>query len=318
MKNNIYKSVLKNRIFNFINFKQEQGYRYEGEISEIRLFDNFLLKENYNKQLLSREIVDIYIISIKNKALKTRHNNFSVLKEFSIYLKMFESKSYKIMKNIFRNPPRKKSYIFSEKEISLLLESFCCHKKNDDLASITNYTILGLLAFTGLRIQECLNLNIKQWDSENRLLFINKGKFSKDRLIPLDKSVNDKLKDFFKVRSKYKSMDEDELLFINRKMTRVKQATFRKLFNNKLQELNISNNGLNCRAPIVHSLRHYFAATTLLNWVKIGRNTNNMLPYLSTYMGHVSLDSTQIYLQSVKELNEIEYVKFYQTFKKNI
>ena len=129
MKSNIYKSVLNDRFFNFINFKQEQGYKYEGEISEIRLFDNFLLKENYNKQVLSREIVNLYIISIKDKALKTRHNHFSVLKEFSIYLKMFEAKSYKIIKNIFRNPPREKSYIFSEKEISLLLKSFRCHKK---------------------------------------------------------------------------------------------------------------------------------------------------------------------------------------------
>ena len=318
MKNNIYNSVLKDRIFNFINFKQEQGYKYEGEISEIRLFDHFLLKENYNKQILSRKIVDLYTISIKEKALKTRHNNFSVLKEFSIYLKMFESESYQVVKNIFRNPPRKKSYIFSEKEISLLLKSFRCHKKDDDLGSVTNYTILGLLIFTGLRIQECLNINIKQWDSANRLLFIKNGKFRKDRLIPLDKSVNDKLKDFYKVRSKYPSIDEDEPLFLNHKMKRVKQATFRKLFNQKLKELKISNNTFNSRDPMVHSLRHSFAVATLLNWAKTGRNINEMLPYLSTYMGHVSLESTQIYLQSVKELDEIEYKRFYQTFKNNI
>ena len=101
-------------------------------------------------------------------------------------------------------------------------------------------------------------------------------------------------------------------------MKRVKQATFRKFFNKKLQELKISNNGFNCRNPIVHSLRHSFAVSTLLNWVKTGKDINEMLPYLSTYMGHVSMESTQIYLQSVKELDEIEYKRFYQTFKKNI
>ncbi len=318
MKNNIYKSILKDRIFNFINFKQEQDYKYKGEISQIRLFDKFLSKENYKKELLTIEIVDKYIISIKNKSIKTRHNNFSVLKEFSNYLKMFEDKSYQIIKNIFRNPPRKKSYIFSKKEIELLLKSFYSHKKADDVNCISNYTILGVLTFTGIRIQECLNLNIKHWDQANKLLFIKDGKFGKDRLIPIDESVNNKLKEYYNERLKYKSNDKEEPLFINRKLERLKQSSFRKFFNEKLEALNINNNGLDCRKPVVHSLRHFFAVTTLLKWVKTGLNTNEMLPYLSTYMGHISLESTQIYLQSINEIDDLEYKKFYQTFKNNI
>ena len=159
MINNIYKSILKDRIFNFINFKQEQGYKYIIESYVIKDFDKFLLKINYNKGILSREIVDRYTISLKNEGGSLKKNRFSLLKEFSIYLKMFEAESYQINKNIFKVPAIKKSYIFSEKEIVLLLKSFQYSKRNNDLKSITNYTILGLLAFTGLRIQECLNLN---------------------------------------------------------------------------------------------------------------------------------------------------------------
>lgn len=318
MINNIYKSILKDRIFNFINFKQEQGYKYIIESYVIKDFDKFLLKINYNKGILSREIVDRYTISLKNEGGSLKKNRFSLLKEFSIYLKMFEAESYQINKNIFKVPAIKKSYIFSEKEIVLLLKSFQYSKRNNDLKSITNYTILGLLAFTGLRIQECLNLNIEQWDSKKQLLFIKNGKFGKDRLIPIDKSVNDKLKSFNRVRQKYKSIDKDEPLFINNKMKRVNYATFRIFFNKKLKEKCINNYGANSRKPTIHSLRHSFAVKILLNWVKAGNDTNYILPYLSTYMGHISLESTQIYLQSIKELNEIEYKKFYQIFKKNV
>ena len=319
MKNNIYKSILKDRLFNFINFKQEQDYKYENQIYGIKAFDDFLLQTNYNKQFLTMEIVNGYTISFQNKAPKSKQNRFSILKEFSIYLKMFENESYQIRKNIFRSPPRKKSYIYSDREIDQLLNAFKSHKyKHKGKSSLANYTILGVLIFTGLRIQECLNININQWDQENKTIFIKEGKFGKDRLIPIDKSVNDKLKEYYKKRIKLKSIDEDEPLFINSNLKRVKQDAFRNLFNVKIKELNIGKNSSNCREPKIHSLRHSFAVKTLLKWVEAGKNCNDMLPYLSTYMGHISLESTQVYLQSVKELDKIEYKKFYQTFKNNI
>ncbi len=241
------------------------------------------------------------------------------MKEFSIYLKIFEDESYQIRKNIFRRQPRKKSYIYSDIEINQLLNAFKSHQyKNKRKSSLANYTILGVLTFTGLRIQECLNININQWNQENQTLFIKEGKFGKDRLIPIDKSVNDKLKEYYKKRIKLKSMDKEEPLFINSNLKRVKYDAFRNLFVEKIKELNIGKNLSNRRDPKIHSLRHSFAVKTLLKWVEAGKNCNDMLPYLSTYMGHISLESTQVYLQSIKELDKIEYKKFYQTFKNNI
>jgi integrase len=319
MKNNIYRSILKDKLFNFINFKQEQGYKYKNQIYGIKAFDDFLLQTNYNKQLLTMEIVDKYTIYFQNKAPKSKQNRFSILKEFSIYLKMFEDESYQIRENIFRSQQIKKSYIYSDIEINQLLNAFKSHQyRHKRKSSLANYTILGVLTFTGLRIQECLNINLSQWDQENQTIFIKEGKFRKDRLIPIDKSVNDKLKEYYKKRIKLKSIDEDEPLFINSDLKRVKQNAFRNLFNVKIKELNIGENLSNCRDPKIHSLRHSFAVKALLKWVKAGKNCNDMLPYLSTYMGHISLESTQVYLQSVKEIDKIEYTKFYQRFKNNI
>ncbi len=50
MKNNIYKSILKNRLFDFINFKQDQGYKYKKAMHRIKVFDDFLLQLEYDKQ----------------------------------------------------------------------------------------------------------------------------------------------------------------------------------------------------------------------------------------------------------------------------
>ena len=76
MKINIYKSVLKDRIYDFINFKQAQGYKYISEISGIKSFDKFLLTENYKQQIISREIVDMYTVLCWSSG----NHNFTYLK----------------------------------------------------------------------------------------------------------------------------------------------------------------------------------------------------------------------------------------------
>jgi hypothetical protein len=40
----------------------------------------------------------------------------------------------------------------------------------------------------------------------------------------------------------------------------------------------------------------------LVAWYKAGADVQSLLPKLSTYLGHISLDSTQIYLTMTPEL----------------
>ena len=222
METNIFKSSLRNRLFDFINFKQSQGYHYKKEVNLIRIFDEFLIKKDYSYDVLTQEIIDDYTSSFTAICNNSKLARFSIIKEFSIYLKMFEADSYLIYKNIFRKTPIKKSYIFTTEEIKSLLKYFKTNIKPDSLLSVTNYTISGILAFTGMRISECLNLNIKDWDDKNKLLFIKQGKFGKDRLIPLSDSVNIKLQKFMLIRRKYSAIGSIKPLFINNKVSSLK------------------------------------------------------------------------------------------------
>ena len=56
------------------------------------------------------------------------------------------------------------------------------------------------------------------------------------------------------------------------------------------------------RVPRVHDLRHAFAANALLRWYRAGIDITARLPYLATYMGHVSVASTQHYIQFAEQL----------------
>jgi integrase/recombinase XerD len=64
------------------------------------------------------------------------------------------------------------------------------------------------------------------------------------------------------------------------------------------------------RLPRVHDFRHTFAVEALLRWYRAGADVNAKLPLLATYMGHVSIVSTEYYLQFVEPLATLTSERF--------
>lgn len=56
------------------------------------------------------------------------------------------------------------------------------------------------------------------------------------------------------------------------------------------------------RQPRLHDLRHSFATRRLAAWYRTGADVQRLLPVLSTYLGHASLEGTQVYLSMTPEL----------------
>ena len=56
--------------------------------------------------------------------------------------------------------------------------------------------------------------------------------------------------------------------------------------------------------PRVHDFRHSFAIRTLLDWHREGKNVEQQLPALSTYLGHACVRDTYWYLSACPELME--------------
>ena len=56
--------------------------------------------------------------------------------------------------------------------------------------------------------------------------------------------------------------------------------------------------------PRVHDFRHRFAIRTLLDWYREGKNVEQQLPVLSTYLGHACVRDTYWYLSACPELME--------------
>ena len=70
--------------------------------------------------------------------------------------------------------------------------------------------------------------------------------------------------------------------------------------------------------PRIHDLRGTFAVHRLTAWYKEGRNVNDLLPFLSTFLGHDRLVHTQVYLTMTEELFCEANKKFEEYIKLNI
>jgi integrase len=64
------------------------------------------------------------------------------------------------------------------------------------------------------------------------------------------------------------------------------------------------------RSPRVHDFRHSFAVQALLRWYRNGDDVQAKLPFLATYMGHVSIASTAYYLPFIEALAGMASARF--------
>src|SRR5260370_22244646 len=97
-------------------------------------------------------------------------------------------------------PPRAQPYFYSDHEIGKLLKAAKIRPSIDPLRPWTYYCLFGLLAVTGLRLGEALNLQTGDMDWSEGILTIRGAKFGKSRLVPLHPSTCKVLADYAKRR----------------------------------------------------------------------------------------------------------------------
>jgi len=187
-------------------------------------------------------------------------------------------------------------HIYSPEEIHRLMDAALKLEPLHSLPAQTFVTLLGLLAATGLRISEALNLQLSDVTPDG--LLIRKTKFQKTRLVPLHQTVAARMERYLQPRRQVRSGRQE--VFIDDDRRPLRYWDVYRTFQQVLKTAGLSpSSGRRYR---LHHLRHTFAVRALeaspAGRQRIGRH---MLA-LATYMGHVNIDSTYWYLETTPEL----------------
>lgn len=206
-----------------------------------------------------------------------------------------------------RRPPRAEPHIYSSAELRDLLAITRIVKPVDQLPPHTFRTFFGLLAATGIRCGEALNLKRAHVDLVAGRLLIVKGKFGKSRLVPLHPSATKALSDYAARRDRaFPRGPKSDAFFLSRRATALSYQRVTKTFRDLRRELGWRTKPV----PRVHDLRHTFAVTNLIRWSEDGADVDNKIAALATYLGHVNVTSTYWYFSAVPELMAIAGRRF--------
>ena len=294
-RNKIDKTIIEDFLIYMRNIKEVSNNTIINYRIDLNMLFNYLLSNNI-AILQEIELVHLHNFimqrSQEGDSKKTRARRVSSIKSFFKYT----SKILKITNDVavsLEKPKLDKSlpHYLTLEQIKTLLQHLECK------SNIRDKAIINLFLNTGLRLSELVSINMK--DIRDDFIII-KGKGNKERIVYINNSAINVIRDYQRVRPIPK--DNTDALFLSERKNRISVSAVQRLV-----KINLEKAGL--QGYSVHSLRH--SAATLMH--KSGTDIRT----LQVILGHSSISTTEIYThvesdklrEAVRNnpLNEIEF-----------
>lgn len=153
-------NLLTQQVEEYISYKQSLGYKIIIVAKELRRFAAFTREIGYNGSLTNE-------LAMQWAALKNSYSRFymarrlEMLHTFAVYISAFDNCAQIPQIGVFgKCHGRVAPYIYTDEEISLLMDEARRIFSPDGIRSYTVSTAIGLLRSTGIRISELTSLKL--------------------------------------------------------------------------------------------------------------------------------------------------------------
>lgn len=290
-----FKSKLAPYIIATINEKRQNGYIYEAEELVFKRFDNFIIENNLDTGLITRDVVMEYSIQKPTESNNSRMDRLVRISAISRYMNSIGLEAY-IPHNLgTRTKPI--PYLPTKKEISTFFISLDsqtqlnCHYRFNLLYAI----IFRVIYCCGLRISEAINLTKTNINLTKGELIISCSKGDKTRLVYLAEDLRLLCIKYDKTIAKI--IPNRKYFFPGRKINRpINKSSINNIFR---RTWNKSQPNFKGKMPTVQNLRHCFITYKINEWQSNGINVDVMTPYLSKYVGHATIQETYYYYHAL-------------------
>jgi integrase len=288
-----FRSPFAHRIEQFVAFKRMQGHEYRNGLFSLKRLDSFLVQEGCIVSVLHADTLNRYCADMVDLSLSTREEHQSVARQFSRYLHAFEPESAILPgRLVARHGPCVRFYPLSQDQVRSLMAATEILTPKSGIRPHCIRFLIGLLYSTGLRIAEALALNLGDVDTSDGTLFVRRGKFRKERIVPMSPSTVEALTAWLKLRKRYAGGKASAPLLVIKWNKRPRHDQCRRPFRRLCQHCGIDGDP----PPRLHDLRHNYACRRIALWREEGKDVNTLLPVLANAMGHVNFFRTQVYI----------------------
>jgi integrase/recombinase XerD len=287
----------------YLTVKRALGRRAVTMAYIFRYLDRFLV--SYGAADLTREVFTAWSESMTALHANTRRARLRAVYHFCLFRQREDPHSFVPDPTQFPlRQPRPWPYIFSEADIVRLLATAEClepHRGSSWHREVARVALV-ILYTTGLRRGELVRLTLSDYEESARVFHVRPSKFDKSRLVPLSIDAARELDRYLRNRRQFGAPQHaDAPLLVHFHDGRFRSYTGEGVAG--LLRKVIRAAGIQTpqgRAPRIHDLRFTFAVQALSRWYRADIDVQARLPALATYLGHVSVVSTQYYLTFLK------------------
>jgi integrase len=231
-----------------------------------------------------------------------RARRLAIVRRFAEYRRQFDSDTQIPQSGLLgRTTRRLTPHIYSAEEIERLLAATKELKSTNGLRSATYKAFFGLIAATGLRLSEAIDLKRCDVDLANGILTVRHTKYAKTRLVPLHPSTTQALRRYLCRRDQKIPAPTNDFFFLSARGAALDSRTVEYTFGRLRKRLGWIGRG-SYSFPRIMDMRHSFICRRLVSWYKEGANVDNAILALATYVGHTEVTSTYWYITGVAEL----------------
>ncbi len=289
-----FKSPLAESIKGLISAKRTAGFDYGvlNEFGLLRRFDTFCLENNYAGDELTQQIVELWSLQNEGEGLKSRSNRMIVIRQLATYMLRQGKKAY--VADSCGNIPHPFPYIPSDLELKAVFSKIDHRKWIWPWMNLVMPMVFRLMLCCGLRISEACKLRRNNFNAPKPgWITIQSGKGHKDRAVILASDVLE-LCSIYDTRMNV-TFPYRKWFFPGCTNPRgyVSATTVRNEFTRAWNETGTNSS----KKPTPHSLRHAFVINTVDRWRKEKSDPDKLIPYLSRYIGHCSIQDTYHYYQ---------------------
>lgn len=283
---------LPNHIQEFLHYSESKGYAGLFQLSaELMKEYYYQLKNRSNKR---------YGGGLSNSYL---NKHLQALQQFSDYLRQSGRLTLPKLDIQTEETGHEITDILTQAEIKRLYEiTHLSYEPGKNDKGIVFYEVLqardrAMLAIfygCGLRRNEGVHLNITDISFDKNVLLVRKGKNYKERIVPVTETGLQHLEHWVYDRRPYFAIEKNESFFISYSG---KRLSGQQLLNRLKTLIQLTGNAeLIAKDIHLHTLRHSIATHLLQNGMKLER--------IKEFLGHSSLESTQIYTHFLETENQ--------------
>lgn len=309
-------AALTKDIQDFLVLKRALGYSYRRSEATLRSFQRFACSQAKPRATIDlAAVIRAWLVRIPGRKPVTLACDLGAVRQLCHFRRRRDPAGFLPAASL---APQTEShyvpYIFSQEQIRALIQAAARHQGRNFWPAMLRLLILTTYC-TGLRFGEAVRLLCSDVDLRARVLHIRESK-GRSRLVPFGADLAAEFHRFWPEREEVlhcRGRSGEEAVFVGRYGRAITIKAASDAVRRLLRRLGLKGER-GRTGPRPYDLRHAFAVHRLTAWYREGADIHSRLPWLSAYMGHVSVLGTEVYLHATPELLQLASDRFAKRF----